>query len=158
MILLLDLELIIYSYLELEETLVFLYFDNVKRDKVVKLYYPDLEFSTDNLEETIRNNQFYTLKYLVSKNVTLDFLSIYLAINTRNSKFIRYLVKNGPINNHILGRIAIYGDLELLKLAVSKIEPDENLIKYIIYRYKPPKNNEIYLKSSITKKSCCIIC
>ena len=141
--LILDLELLVYSYLELEETLILLYFDKSKKDKVIRLYYRGFI----DINTTIIKNQLYTLKYLIDIGVIPTIANTHLAISKKNTKFVKLLLDKAPVDEQIIGRILSYGDGELLRLAVTKIKLNPSFIEYLIFLYGPCEAMIEYLRS-----------
>ena len=113
-----DLKLIVYSYLNLEETLTFFKDDLTFRDKLIQknhktLPYIDKEFVNGNLE---------TIKYLIEeKKVVTMFSTLVLASYHGHLEVVKYLCNRGcAIISDAIDYASKNGHIEVVKYLIEK--------------------------------------
>jgi len=89
-----DTELLMFGYLPLEDILTLFKNNSVARDKILKIYFPELP----SIEQAIESKALETLKYLIEhKQQELNSTNVRMVIYFGDLKMYKYLVSLGTV-------------------------------------------------------------
>ena len=114
----LDIKLITLSYLRLEELLTLYSEDKILCDQVFDIYHNPCK----TLEDHIRDDEFLSVKYLISSGYELD--KEYLNISSRvgNLLMVKYFVDIGfDISQSVVNSAILSGNKKLIKYLSSQV-------------------------------------
>jgi ankyrin repeat protein len=111
-----DTELLMYSYLPLEEILTIFKDDLIMRNKILKIY----PYELPSIEVATLNGDLETLKYLVSLGIKLKPVLMEMASQNGHLEIVKYLVSiDVKPTSDAINYASANGHLEIIKYLVS---------------------------------------
>jgi hypothetical protein len=107
-----DLKYLIYSYLDLETSIIFLNNDNTHTKIMVQCYFP----ISQNKHKYVRSDDYYTVKYMQSIGVKFTQHSMYIASKSGSLRLVKFFVQSGIIpTQKVINGACIMEYFELLQ-------------------------------------------
>jgi hypothetical protein len=129
----LDLELLIYSYLSLEEILILFHNDINMRDKIMKRFHPQLPNIDDLINDYYPNKYYYTIEYLLQSRIVtkLNNNNLIKILEDGNMRILKLLHKYGIKFNTRMLDYAIYNGLydEFVFLKSTGVHPNHDSMR-----------------------------
>jgi len=133
-----DLKYLIYSYLDLETSIILLNDDNTQTKIMVQRYFP----ISQNKHKYVRNDDYYTVKYMYSIGVKFTQHSMYIASKSGSLRLVKFFVSLGVIpTQKVINGACIMEYFELLQY-LYQVAP-KRFSSDTLYYALQTKNKEI---------------